>query len=157
MANGPNPSALRFSKTLRGHLDSQGGTVHGLARKIADKRYTGHAPRKMVEQARRDLNRYLSGRFNPGADKRREIAVALGLEANALDEEEHLPWQILYPAADLETVLWLRALGKKSLRTAAEIEKALQWPSTVTATSSVRVSDVQADGSATGAAQKCGS
>jgi hypothetical protein len=90
MANGTNPRALRFSKTLRGHLEAQGGSVHGLARKIADKRFDGHAPRKMVEQARRDLNRYLSGRFNPGTDKRREIAAALGLEANALDEEEDM-------------------------------------------------------------------
>ena len=62
--------------------------MHGLARKIADKRFEGHAPRKMVEQARRDLNRYLSGRFNPGPAKRREIATALGLESSALDEEE---------------------------------------------------------------------
>jgi hypothetical protein len=127
-----------------------------LARKIADKRYTGHAPRKMVEQARRDLNRYLSGRFNPGADKRREIAVALGLEANALDEEEHLPWQDLYPNANLETVLWLRAAGRKHLRRAAEIERTLQWPSTVTGSLSPQAAGT-ADGSATTAAQKCGS
>ena len=148
MANGPNPRALRFSKTLRGHLDVQGGTVHGLARKIADKRFEGHAPRKMVEQARRDLNRYLSGRFNPGPAKRREIATALGLEANALDEEEDLlssllldriaeivsadprtargiHWRDLYLTVDLTDARRMRQDAYRNLVSAREIEEEL--------------------------------
>lgn len=97
MANGLNPRAEQFSTALRGHLTAQNLAVHALARRIADNRHGGHAPRKLLEQVRRDLNRYLSGRFNPGPKKRREIAFALGLEPDAMDEEEDV-MELLYDA-----------------------------------------------------------
>lgn len=148
MANGTNPAAVRFSQTLRGHLDTQGLAVHGLARRIADKRAGGHAPRKQVEQVRRDLNRYLSGKFNPGPTKRREIAVVLGLEQSDLDEEEDLlpqalldriaevvasdprtargiHWRDLYVTVDISDVRRMRHGAYRDLVSAREIEEEL--------------------------------
>lgn len=85
-----NPRAEVFSKQLRGHLDEKHMSVRGLARRMADKQNGGHAHRTLVDQVRINLNRHLRGQVNPGKAKRREIAVALGLEQNALDEEEDL-------------------------------------------------------------------
>jgi transcriptional regulator with XRE-family HTH domain len=82
----------------------------------------------LVSTTRRHLIRLENGEHLPSAELRDRIVETTGTEErieSSDDEEEHLPWQILYPAADLETVLRLRATAKKNLRRAAEIEDAL--------------------------------
>jgi hypothetical protein len=132
MANGQNPNAEKFARQLRGHLERRDLAVHALARRIADNRVGGHASRKLLEQVRRDLNRYLTGRFNPGPKKRREIAVALGLEPDELQEDDLSPEGYAFvmtgkPLADVgqQLVDDLMREARTRVRKARRIQKAL--------------------------------
>lgn len=60
-------------------MGTQGLSVRGLARKIDPNN---------VDRVRRNLHRWLDQGLSPHRASRREVAVALGLDEHALDDDE---------------------------------------------------------------------
>jgi transcriptional regulator with XRE-family HTH domain len=91
MSAGPNPAAQKFAARLSQELKVKGWGNRTLARALA-KEPKGH---KQIENARAQVREYMRGEINPSPRKRREIAVALGLAPNALDEEEDMLLELI--------------------------------------------------------------
>lgn len=71
-----------FAQRVRGHMEEQGLSVRGLARRMDPSN---------VERARRNLHRWLDEGIAPNRASRREIASALGVDSESLsgaDDEE---------------------------------------------------------------------
>src|SRR5689334_238052 len=69
----------RFVQRVRSEIQRQNLTIKGLARRIDPKN---------VNRARRNLHRWLDEGIDPSKASRREVAVALGLAEDALDDDE---------------------------------------------------------------------
>lgn len=77
-----------FASRLRAEMTNQGLSIKGLARRIDPEN---------VERARRNIHRWLDEDITPQKAKRRDVAVALGLDEHALDEDD----EEADPVADL--------------------------------------------------------
>jgi hypothetical protein len=83
MGTHPNPQAQRLAVRLRKELDARNWGARTLARKLAGEP-KGY---KQVEHLRTQIRAYLRGEVSPSPERRREMAVALGLREDALDVE----------------------------------------------------------------------
>jgi transcriptional regulator with XRE-family HTH domain len=97
------------------------------ARKLTGLSQENFAP--LIGTGRRHMIKLENGEHRPSGVLRDRIVELTGtqerIESSDDEEEEDLSFASIYPDADLGTVLWLRTTGKKHLRRALEIEKAL--------------------------------
>lgn len=95
------PPRTQFGRKLREQMDSQRVSARELSRRLARQTYGDKATAEHAETVRRQVARWLSPGVNavsPTTANRRAAEQALGLEVEALDDDEE---------ADQLSDLWL--------------------------------------------------